>query len=77
MSETCWAHKKWNKIESDIKLVFHSSTIESTLYDRIMPKRVVAVQYVIYDLVVSDGTQSACLFTRPVTLSSSDSEISD
>ena len=28
MSETCWAHKKWNKIASDIKLVFHSSTIE-------------------------------------------------
>jgi len=27
MSETCWAHKKWNKISSDIKLVFHSSTI--------------------------------------------------
>ena len=27
MSETCWAHKKWNKIPSDIKLVFHSSTI--------------------------------------------------
>ena len=27
MSETCWAHKKWNKIASDIKLVFHSSTI--------------------------------------------------
>ena len=26
MSETCWAHKKWNKITSDIKLVFHSST---------------------------------------------------
>ena len=24
MSETCWAHKKWNKIASDIKLVFHS-----------------------------------------------------
>ena len=22
MSETCWAHKKWNKITSDIKLVF-------------------------------------------------------
>ena len=30
MSETCWAHKKWNKIASDIKLVFHSST--SNLY---------------------------------------------
>ena len=27
MSETCWAHKKSNKIASDIKLVFHSSNI--------------------------------------------------
>ena len=27
MSEICWAHKKWNKIESDIKLVSYSSTI--------------------------------------------------
>jgi len=27
MSETFWAHKKWNKIASDIKLVFYSSTI--------------------------------------------------
>ena len=27
MSETCWVHNKWNKIASDIKLVFHSSTI--------------------------------------------------
>ena len=26
MSETCWAHK-WNKITSDMKLVFHSSFI--------------------------------------------------
>jgi len=25
MSKTCWAHKKWNKIPSDIKLVFYSS----------------------------------------------------
>jgi len=25
MPETCWAHKKWNKIASDIKLVFYSS----------------------------------------------------
>jgi len=23
MSETCWAHKKWNKIASDVKLVFY------------------------------------------------------
>jgi len=27
MSKTCWACKKWNKIASDIKLVFYSSTI--------------------------------------------------
>ena len=27
MSETYWTHKKWNKIASGIKLVFHSSTI--------------------------------------------------
>jgi len=27
MSETCWTHKKWNKIASDIKLVFSTSTI--------------------------------------------------
>jgi len=28
MSETCWAaHKKWNKIASDIKLVFYSSKL--------------------------------------------------
>ena len=32
MSETCWAHKKWNKIASDIKLVFYSST-NTTLYE--------------------------------------------
>jgi len=27
MSKTCWAHKKWNRIASDIKLVFYSSTM--------------------------------------------------
>jgi len=27
MSESCLVHKKWNKIASDIKLVFYSSTI--------------------------------------------------
>jgi len=27
ISETCRVHKKWNKIASDIKLVFYSSTI--------------------------------------------------
>jgi len=33
MSETCWAHNKWNKIASDIKLVFYSSTFKYTLYN--------------------------------------------
>ena len=32
MSETCWAHNKWNKIASDIKLVFHSSIILHYFY---------------------------------------------
>ena len=27
MSETCWVHKKWHIIASDIKFVFYSSTI--------------------------------------------------
>ena len=31
MSETCWAHKKWNKVASDIQLVFHSSTFRRHL----------------------------------------------
>ena len=26
ISETCWVHKKWNKIASEIKVVFYSST---------------------------------------------------
>jgi len=31
ISETCWARKKWNEIASDIKLVFHSSAVNSNL----------------------------------------------
>ena len=27
MSETCWTHKKWNKVANDIRLVFYSSNI--------------------------------------------------
>jgi len=29
MSETCWTHKNWNKIASNIKLVFYSSNYQS------------------------------------------------
>ena len=36
MSETCWAHKKWNKITSGIKLVFYSSTSYLT-FEYILP----------------------------------------
>ena len=31
-STTCWAHNKWNKTASDIKLVFHSSTMYIDLH---------------------------------------------
>ena len=39
MSETCWAHK-WNKIASDIKLVFHSSTIATIISGKYFQIRV-------------------------------------
>ena len=32
LSETCWAHKKWNKIASNIKLVFYSSTRKMNIW---------------------------------------------
>ena len=32
MSETYWAQKKWNKIASDVKLVFYSSTITALVF---------------------------------------------
>jgi len=36
MSETCWAHKKRNKIASDIKLVFNSSAIKEKVNCKLM-----------------------------------------
>jgi len=38
MSETYWVHKKWNKIASDIKLVFYSSGI-TMMHDPINIKK--------------------------------------
>jgi len=29
LSEACWAHKKWNKIASDMKFVFYASNYQS------------------------------------------------
>jgi len=34
MPETCWTHKKWNKIASDIKLVFYFSNITQAFIKR-------------------------------------------
>ena len=48
MSETCWAHKKWNKIASDIMLVFYSSTIVGYFH-----KIIILVCWVKYKLVSS------------------------
>jgi len=39
MSETCWVHKKWNKIASDIKLVFYSSRIIGNYSNQQMHKK--------------------------------------
>ena len=61
MSETCWAHKKWNKIASDIKMVFYSSTITMMhgpinirLYD--MKVEILVVVVIIVILMVSGMT---------------------
>jgi len=42
MSGTCCAHKKWNKIASDIKLVFYSSTINALCVhkSRVLPNNI-------------------------------------
>ena len=49
MSETCWVHKKWNKIANGIKLVFYSSTItmmHGPVNIRMLLLSVVMVNYV-------------------------------
>ena len=50
MSETCWAHKTWNKIASDIKLVFHSSTI--TMMHGPINIRLIACVYCLFVLFI-------------------------
>ena len=58
MSETCWAHKKWNKIASYIKLVFYSSTvtmmhgpvnIRFKIYPIIQPKFAFSKEKIVHD----------------------------
>ena len=45
MPETCWAHNKWNKIASDMKLVFHSSTVNRYICELQLGWNPVAVEY--------------------------------
>jgi len=52
MSETYWAHKKWNKIASDIKLVFYSSTI--TMKYRPMNIRFIYIICLLQAVLVSE-----------------------
>jgi len=54
MSDTCWAHKKWYKIASDIKLVFCSST-SSKVCNYYIPKVLL--------LPVNSDTVNIFLFT--------------
>ena len=48
ISETCWAHKRWNKIATDIKFVFYSS--KSQMYLDWIDVYVMQVKY--YSLTV-------------------------
>ena len=57
MSETCWAHKTWNKIASDIKLVSYSSTKVNIVYSRLRTYTVhaqdfIRVQYIVFKKMV-------------------------
>ena len=60
MSEICWANKKWNKIASDIKMVFHSSTIAKSVASSL--KSLCTVTF--FRSSLSDGDRSCCKFQR-------------
>ena len=64
-SETCWAHNKWNKIPSDNKLVFHSSTIAlPSLHSR-------STETLLYCATVAENdNKTASLTTTPPNVSS-------
>jgi hypothetical protein len=60
MSETCWAHKKWNKIASDIKLVFYSSTVTMMHgpINIIFYKIFTILEYPIRNVILGSGLKS-------------------
>ena len=64
MSETCWAHKKWNKIASGIKLVFHSSTI--TMMHGPINIRFIVRNLMILALLTGDNVQPYDYFSYHV-----------
>ena len=80
MSETCWAHNKWNKIAGDIKLVFRLSTMRNGNYCywclHSMTSRGLICERDIFDcttIPVAKETQLFILFTKsyfPVILGS-------
>jgi len=65
MSETCWVHKKWNKITRDIKLVFYSWTI-TMMHGLINP---------IWHLAVGVSVHFAIRITSNLTLRNTASDI--
>ena len=83
MTETCWAHKRRNKIASDIKLVFYSSTITmmhgpinitlcqilTTIWICIFFLRVVLV-YLLYELYMQNDVTVGrkCLIMERINL---------
>ena len=57
ISETCWAHNKWNKIASDIKLVFHSSTI-AMMHGPINIRNIRYVSCILLNIVITVKSDS-------------------
>jgi len=62
MSETCWAHKKWNKIASDIRLVFHSSTL---LWSSHFPWARVWQHFGVSDVIYLEQFKVCCMMHSP------------
>jgi len=69
MSETFWAHKKWNKIASDIKLVFYSSTKQIIINPHIKPLciKLCTQHYIIWQTVLLKGFECEILWMCEVT----------
>ena len=69
MSETCWAHKKWNKIASDIKLFFYSSTKQIIIYPHIKPLciKLCTQHFIIWQTLLLKESEGEILWMCEVT----------